>query len=85
MLLTTTVTFLSYSQYLFIYNIIIFICSGKQRKNVQRQFPKDCVFNLMNILSKIEIISRILVNLIETECIFMLLLKNNVDFRVLCV
>ena len=37
--------------------IIRTICRGKYRKNVQRQFPKDCVFNLTNILQKIEIIS----------------------------
>ena len=31
-------------------NLILFLCSGKYRKNVQRQVPKDCVFNVTNIL-----------------------------------
>ena len=30
--------------------------SGKYRQNVQCKIPKDCVFNLTNILRKIEII-----------------------------
>ena len=52
---------------IFKYKQIIFFCSGKYRApHVQRQIPRDCVFNLTNTPPKLETISHwVLVNLIE--------------------
>ena len=52
---------------IFKYKQIIFFCSGKYRApHVQRQIPRDCVFNLTNAPPKLETISHwVLVNLIE--------------------
>ena len=38
-------------------NIIIFLCSGKYFENVQRQIPKHCIYNLRNIIRKMETVT----------------------------
>ena len=39
-------------------NLITCLFNGKYRKKLHSQIPIDCVFNLTNILSKMEIIFR---------------------------